>query len=407
MQWDQRFAARTAQMKRSTIREILKLTSQPDVISFAGGLPAPEFFPVERVKQAADLVLSERGQAALQYSTTEGMPELRELIAERLSNEHIQVDPDQVLITTGSQQALDLIGRVLIDNGDFVIAENPTYLGMIMAWKPYGLRYTPVPTDAEGMDVDALEPLLRQNPKLLYVVPNFQNPGGNTLSLERRERLVALLARYQVPLIEDNPYGELCYSGEPQPSILSLDAKNLGINTPDGHVIYAGTLSKVLAPGLRIGFLVAAAAVIDKLVQAKQSADLHTSTLDQFIAYEVARDGFLDQHVQHLREVYRERRDIMLAAMERYFPPEVTWSKPDGGLFLLVTAPSQVDTTTLLVEAVKRKVAFVPGADFHIDGSGQNTFRLNFSNAGPQMIEAGIQRLGQLLHDAVAQPVHG
>ncbi|MAS33463.1 MAG: aminotransferase [Anaerolineaceae bacterium] len=407
MQWDQRFAARTAQMKRSTIREILKLTSQPDVISFAGGLPAPEFFPVERVKQAADLALSERGQAALQYSTTEGMPELRELIAERLSNEHIQVDPDQVLITTGSQQALDLIGRVLIDNGDFVIAENPTYLGMIMAWKPYGLRYTPVPTDAEGMDVDALEPLLRQNPKLLYVVPNFQNPGGNTLSLERRERLVALLARYQVPLIEDNPYGELCYSGEPQPSILSLDAKNLGINTPDGHVIYAGTLSKVLAPGLRIGFLVAAAAVIDKLVQAKQSADLHTSTLDQFIAYEVARDGFLDQHVQHLREVYRERRDIMLAAMERYFPPEVTWSKPDGGLFLLVTAPSQVDTTTLLVEAVKRKVAFVPGADFHIDGSGQNTFRLNFSNAGPQMIEAGIQRLGQLLHDAVAQPVHG
>lgn len=405
MQWDQRFAARTAHMKRSTIREILKLTAQPDVISFAGGLPAPEFFPIERARMAADLALSERGQESLQYSTTEGMPELRALIAERLSDDYLRISPDNILITTGSQQGLDLIGRVLVDDGDAVIVENPTYLGMLTAWRPYDLNYLPVPTDADGMDIDALEPLLRRQPKLLYVVPNFQNPGGFTLSVERRERLVKLLARYEIPLVEDNPYGELCYSGAPRPSILGLDARNLGIRTPDGHVIYVGTFSKILSPGLRIGFVVASAPVIDKLVQAKQSADLHTSTLDQFITYEVARDGFIDRHVQHLCAVYRERRDIMLAAMARCFPPEVKWSEPDGGLFLLVTAPPHVDTTALLADAVRRKVAFVPGADFHIDGGGQNTFRLNFSNAKPEMIEAGIQRLGDLLKDAVAQPV--
>lgn len=405
MQWDHRFAARTAHMKRSTIREILKLTAQPDVISFAGGLPAPEFFPVARVQEAVDLALSERGQAALQYSTTEGMPELRALIAERLSSTRLTVDPDNILITTGSQQGLDLVGRVLLDEGDQVIVENPTYLGMLMAWKPYAPRFDAVPTDADGLLVEALEPLLRRDPKLVYVVPNYQNPGGFTLSLERRERLVRLLARYEIPLIEDNPYGELCFNGAPKPSIMSLDAENLGIQSPDGHVIYVGTFSKVLSPGLRLGYVVASTPVIDKLVQAKQSADLHTSTLDQFIAYEVAREGFLDRHVAHLCEVYCERRDVMLSAMERYFPPGVTWSKPDGGLFLLVTAPPQVDTTLLLAEAVKRKVAFVPGADFHIDGGGQNTFRLNFSNAKPEMIETGIQRLGNLLKDAITQPV--
>lgn len=401
MQWGKRFAARTAHMKRSTIREILKLTAQPDVISFAGGLPAPEFFPVERVKQAADLALSEMGQAALQYSTSEGMPELRAMIAERLSTNDLTVTPDNILMTTGSQQGLDLVGRVLVDEGDRVIVENPTYLGMLMAWRPYNPRYLPVPTDGEGLRLDALEPLLRENPKIMYVVPNFQNPGGNTLTLERRRELVRLLAEYDMPMVEDNPYGELRYSGDPVPSIMSLDSDDI----ENGHVIYVGTFSKVLTPGLRIGWVAASSTVIDKLVQAKQSADLHTSTLDQFITYEVARDGFLDQHIQHLRDVYRQRRDVMLAAMERYFPPEVTWSKPEGGLFLLVTAPPEVNTTDLLAEAVKRKVAFVPGADFHIDGSGTNTFRLNFSNAQPEMIEAGIQRLGALLKDAIMQPV--
>lgn len=406
MQWDQRFAARTAYMKRSTIREILKLTAQADVISFAGGLPAPELFPVERVKQAADVALTEMGQTALQYSTSEGLPQLRELIAQRISAHNLKVEADNILITTGSQQGLDLLGRALLDERDRVIVENPTYLGALMAWKPYALNYLPVATDSAGMQVETLEPLLQRNPKLLYVVPNFQNPGGHTLSYERRAALAELLAEYALPLIEDNPYGELRYSGEAIPSLMGFDADCRGEPAIEqGHVIYVGTFSKILTPGLRVGWVAAASEVIDKLVQAKQSADLHTSTLDQFIVYEVSREGFLDQHIAHLREVYRERRDVMLATMEQYFPSEVTWSKPNGGLFLLVTAPAQVNTTDLLAEAVKRKVAFVPGADFHIDGSGTNTFRLNFSNARPEMIETGIQRLGDLLKDAIMQPV--
>ena len=403
MQWENRFATRTAHMKRSTIREILKLTGQPDVISFAGGLPAPEMFPVERVQQAAEVVLAERGTEALQYSTTEGMPELRQLIALRLSSEKFTVHPDNILITTGSQQALDLIGRALVDEGDSLLVENPTYLGMLMAWRPYNPKYTPLPTDDDGAIVEALEPLLQQHPKLIYIVPSFQNPSGATLSRERRVALAKLLAAYDVPLVEDNPYGELRYSGEALPSLLELDALNMGGDLERGHVIYAGTFSKILTPGLRLGWVAAPSAVIDKLVQAKQSADLHTSTIDQLIAYEVARDGFLEEHVPHLCEVYRERRDIMLAAMERYFPPEVTWTRPDGGLFLLVKMPDYIDTTELLREAVGHKVAFVPGADFHVDGSGHNTCRLNFSNARPAMIEEGIRRLGALLKDAVVQ----
>ena len=406
MDWNQRFAARTAHMKRSTIREILKLTAQADVISFAGGLPAPELFPVERVRQATDLVLAEMGRAALQYSTSEGLPQLRELIAQRLSSEQVQINADNILITTGSQQGLDLLGRVLLDERDPVIVENPTYLGALMAWRPYDLSYTPVATDHEGMRVDTLTPLLQANPKLLYVVPNFQNPGGHTLSGRRRRELVTLVAEAGLPLIEDNPYGELCYSGKPEPALLSLDAEQRGDrDIENGHVIYVGTFSKILTPGLRVGWIVAASDVIDKLVQAKQSADLHTSTLDQYITYEVSREGFLDQHIAHLCDVYRDRRDVMLAAMEQHFPSEVTWSKPEGGLFLLVTAPADVNTTVLLEEAIKRKVAFVPGADFHIDGAGANTFRLNFSNARPEMIEVGIQRLGDLLKDAIMQPV--
>ncbi len=403
MQWENRFATRTAHMKRSTIREILKLTAQPDVISFAGGLPAPEMFPVEHVQQATEIVLAERGTEALQYSTTEGMPELRQLIALRLSNEKFTVRPDNILITTGSQQGLDLIGRVLVDERDAVIVENPTYLGMLMAWKPYGLNYVPVPTDQDGAIIEALEPLLQSSPKLVYIVPNFQNPAGTTLNAERRAQLVKLLEESNIPLVEDNPYGELRYTGEALPSLLELDALNMGGDIENGHVLYAGTFSKILMPGLRLGWVVAPSAVIDKLVQAKQSADLHTSTLDQFITYEVARDGFLEDHIPRLCEVYRERRDVMLAAMARDFPPEVTWTQPDGGLFLMVTMPEYIDSAELLREAINHKVAFVPGTDFHVDGTGHNTCRLNFSNAQPAMIEEGIRRLGMLLKDAIMQ----
>lgn len=403
MQWDDKFAVRTEVMKRSTIREILKVTALPDVISFAGGLPAPEIFPIERFKTMSDEILSEHGQVALQYSPTEGVMALRELIATRLSGNGLTINAENVLIVSGSQQGLDLLGRVLIDEKDKIVVENPTYLGMLMAWKTYYLNYLANPTDADGMQIDALQELLKQHPKLIYLIPNFQNPGGHTLSLERRLQLVKLLAEHDMPMIEDNAYGELVYDGDPLPSLLQLDAQHTGNQGVDGsHVMYLGTFSKILAPGLRVGWVVADRKVIDKLVQAKQSADLHTSTLNQYLTYGVAQDGFLDAHIETIREVYRERRDVMIEAMETYFPPEVTFSRPIGGLFLLVTAPENINTTDLLAEAVEHKVAFVPGADFHTGGIGQNTFRLNFSNAQPEQIRIGIQRLGSLLKTAMA-----
>ncbi|MBL8131004.1 MAG: PLP-dependent aminotransferase family protein [Anaerolineae bacterium] len=404
MTWDKLFAKRTSQMKRSTVREILKLTSQPDVISFAGGLPAPELFPVERIQQAAELALTERGREALQYSTSEGMPELRGWIADRLSTETLKVKPENILIVSGSQQAQDIVGKILFDEGDAVIVENPTYVGMLTAWRPYLLDFAAVPTDHDGMQIDALAALLEKRSfKAAYSIPNFQNPQGVTLSYERRVKLAELLARYDLPLYEDDPYGALRYSGETLPSVQQVEAvvrKTSALD--DCTTMYAGTFSKTLTPGLRVGWIAAAFPVIDKLVQAKQAADLHTSTLNQFIVYEAVRDGsFLDDHIARLREVYRQRRDLMLRTMEECFPAEVTWTRPEGGLFLLVTMPERMDATEILKLALEQKVAFVPADSFHIGEMGRNTFRLNFSNARPEMIEAGIRRLGALLKDAV------
>jgi len=403
IQWNSFFAKRTELMTRSPIRELLKFTIQPEVISFAGGLPAPELFPVERIRQATNTVLSKHGPEALQYSTTEGMPELRSFLAQRLSSETLRVKPENILIVTGSQQALDLIARIFVNEHDRVILENPTYLGMLQTLKPYDLTYLPVTTDEDGMQIEALPELLRQNPKLMYVVPNYQNPQGTTLVKERRLKLIQMLEPYPVPLVEDNPYSELRYTGEIEPSLMELDAQNLGIRELNGRVIYAGTFSKILSPGLRVGWIAAPLPVIDKLVAAKQSTDLHTSTFVQYIIYEVVRDGFLESHIAHLRTAYRERRDSMLAAMAQYFPEEVTWSHPAGGLFLMVYMPQDLDAEELLEEALTYKVAFVPGVDFHVGNTGHNTFRLNFSNASPPMIEEGIKRLGHLLKNAVQQ----
>ena len=399
--WTEKFAGRTEHMKRSAIREILKLTQRPDIISFAGGLPAPELFPVERVREASDVVLSERGQEALQYSTTEGMPELRDFLAQRMSNDMLQLSRDNIVIVNGGQQAIDMIGRVLLDDNDVIGVENPTYLGALLAWAPYGINYLSVPTDSDGLIIEHVEDVLKQNPKLMYLVPNFQNPQGVTLSKERRVALVMLLEKYGTLVIEDNPYGELRYSGESVPGIYEIDAENLGIATLDGHVVYAGTFSKLLAPGFRIGWVAGPESIVDKIVQAKQSADLHVSTFAQMVAYEAASGGFLDDHIASLREVYKERRDIMLAAMEEHFPEEAQWAKPEGGLFLMVYLPDHIDATELLKEAIGHKVAFVPGGDFHVDGSGHNSLRLNFSNAQPEQIREGISRLGGLLKEAV------
>jgi 2-aminoadipate transaminase len=404
--WENRFADRTQHMRRSTVREILKLTGQPDMISFAGGLPAPELFPVERVQQATDTVLAERGREALQYSTTEGMPELRAFVAEWISGPNMRVNPNNILILSGAQQAIDLLGRVLLNDGDPVLMENPTYVGTLSAWAGYGLKYHSVPTDHDGMLVEEILSQLHHHPRLMYSIPNFQNPQGVTLSLERRKRLAQILVENNLTFIEDDPYGQIRYSGEHLPSMLQLEAAERGSLNADGNVIFCGTFSKVLTPGQRIGWVAAHEMVIDKLVQAKQGADLHTSTLGQFITYELVKDtAFFEAHVEMLRGVYRERRDLMLRLLDEHFPPEVSWTHPDGGLFLMVTLPAHLDATDLLKEAVQHKVAFVPCDGFYLDGTGQNTFRLNFSNARPEMITTGVERLGALIKQAlVRQP---
>lgn len=402
--WADRYAQRTQRIQSSAIRELLKLTEQPDVISFAGGLPAPEVFPVKEFQEACQKVLAEHGPQALQYSTTEGYRPLREMIARHTARYGIVVGPDNILITSGSQQALDLIGKVFINPGDRILVEKPTYLGALQAWNTYQAEYVAVPLDDDGMQTERLEDALRVGPKFLYVLPNFHNPAGVTLSLERRKRLIELADHYGVPIIEDDPYGQLRYEGDHLPSLVVLDnefQKHDGAPY-SGNVIYLSTFSKTLAPGLRLGWIIAPVAVIQKLVQAKQGADLHTSTFTQMVAYEVARGGFLDRHVRFIRAVYRERRDAMLQALERYFPAGVRWTRPQGGLFLWAILPEHLDAADVLKEAIKEKVAFVPGGPFHPDGSGKNTMRLNFSYMSPEKIEEGIKRLGRVLGRFVA-----
>jgi len=401
--WQHRFAQRTQRMGSSAIRELLKLTQIPGLISFAGGLPAPEVFPVDEFKEACDVVLSEVGSQALQYSTTEGYYPLRELIARNSSRYGIYVDTDNIQITSGSQQALDLLGKLFINQGDRILVEAPTYLGALQAWNAYGPEYISVPADENGMQTDALESALRTGPKFIYVLPNFQNPTGVTLSLDRRLKLIELADAYGVPIIEDDPYGQLRYEGEHLPPVVVLDdqfQKN-GSSAYHGNVIYLSTFSKTLAPGIRLAWIVAPKEVIAKVVQAKQGADLHTSTFNQMVAYEVARTGFLDEHVRVIRKTYRERRDVMLASMEEYFPKGVTWTRPKGGMFLWVTLPEGIDATELFDKAVSLKVAYVPGAPFFPNGGGENTIRLNFSNASPEMIQEGILRLGKVFKEAI------
>ncbi|MEA3336214.1 MAG: PLP-dependent aminotransferase family protein [Chloroflexota bacterium] len=404
--WNYRYALRTEGMGSSVIRELLKLTELADVISFAGGLPAPELFPVERFRQAADKVLREHGPKALQYSATEGYLPLRRFVVDRMSRYGIKAREDNVLITSGSQQALDLIGKLLVNPGDKILTENPTYLGALQAWRSYQARYVTVPVDQLGMRTDLLADALRAGPKFMYVLPNFQNPSGVTLALERRLQLVRMADDHGIPIVEDDPYGQLRYSGDHIPPLVVLDYDHLegravnGQGFFAGNVIYTSTFSKTLAPGLRLGWIVAPVDVVQRCVQVKQGMDLHTSTFNQIIAFEVARDGFLDEHVSKIREVYAFRRDVMLEAMEGYFPEEVTWTKPDGGLFLWVQLPDGLDAAELLEDAVGRhRVAFVPGSAFDPGDKGNNTMRLNFSNAQPDQIEQGIRRLGTVLKE--------
>jgi 2-aminoadipate transaminase len=389
--WDKVVAKRTQQMRSSIIRELLKFTMLPDVISFAGGLPAPAAFPVRDFHDACCWILEHEAEQALQYGTTEGLPQLKDYLIEAMAKYEIPAVRENILFTNGSQQALDFIGRVFLDQGDKIITGRPTYLGAIQAWNVYEPKYLTVPLDEDGMRIDELERVLKANPsaKFIYVLPNFHNPAGTTLPLDRRYRLVELAAKHKAFIIEDDPYGELRFEGEDIIPICALHKEN---------IIYLSTFSKTLAPGLRLGWIVAPEAVIAKLVQAKQGADLHTSSLVQYLIYDICQRGLIRAHVRKIREAYRARRDAMLQSMEEHFPEGVTWTRPEGGLFLWVRMPDCLDATKLLEVAIEEKVAFVPGHAFYPGGEdGHCCMRLNFSYSAPEIIEEGIRRLGRAI----------
>jgi 2-aminoadipate transaminase len=394
--WPERFSARARRARSSAVRELLKLTEQPDVISFAGGLPAPEVFPLAALEAATSRVLQRHGPAALQYGITEGYLPLRELIAERLSRRGIRVGVQNLLVTCGAQQGLDLLGKLFLNAGDAVVTEEPTFLGALQAFQGYEARFLAVGLDDEGLDVAALEGALRARPKLVYVLPNFQNPTGVTLSRPRRERVVELCRRHGCAVVEDDPYGELRYEGDELPSLHAIDA-GPGADDRAGGVVYLGSFSKTLAPGLRLGYVAAPEEVVARLVTLKQGADLHTSTFTQMVAFETARDGFLDGHLPRIREVYRARRDAMLRALAEHMPAGTRWTRPQGGLFLWVTLPGGLDAESLLADALRERVAFVPGRSFFPRGGGEGKLRLNFSYCPPPLIGEGIARLGNVV----------
>ncbi|HAT33210.1 MAG TPA: 2-aminoadipate aminotransferase [Janthinobacterium sp.] len=385
IQWH--FAERAAALQSSFIREILKITQRPEIISFAGGLPSPATFPVEEMKVAFDKVLSENGKVALQYGPTDGYLPLRQWIADSLSTNGARIIPEQVLMTSGSQQALDLLGKVLIDEGSRVLVETPSYLGALQAFSVYRPEFVSVATDEHGLVPQSVTDVA-DGARLLYALPNFQNPTGRSLSVERRLELVETCARHGLPLIEDDPYGALSYKGEPFPKMLAMN--------PDG-VIYMGSFSKVLTPGIRLGYVVAPLPLVRRLELAKQASDLHTSQLTQMVVHEVIKDGFLDRHIPSIRTLYGDQCQAMLAAMEEHFPASVQWTKPEGGMFIWVTLPAHIDAMKLLDEAIAHQVAFVPGAPFYANAPETNTLRLSFVTVSPERIRVGIEILGKLI----------
>ncbi|TCL39340.1 2-aminoadipate transaminase [Anaerospora hongkongensis] len=387
------FARRVEQMKASEIREILKVTERPDVISFAGGLPAPELFPVEEMKAVCTAVLSDDGRAALQYSTTEGYQPLREQITARMAEAGVVASCTDVLIVSGSQQGLDLTGKVFLDEGDIVICESPTYLAAINAFKTYSPQFVEVAMDEQGMIMSALEETLQRYPqaKLIYTIPDFQNPTGRTMSIDRRKRLVELANQYDVMVMEDNPYGELRFAGERVPPVKAFDT--------EGRVIYQSTFSKVLTPGIRVGWLCAAPEILQKYIIFKQSTDLHTNTMAQRQVSKFMEMFDLKEHIEKIRKVYKTRRNLMLEAIKSEFPAGVTYTQPDGGLFLWVELPKELNARDLLIKCLEKQVAFVPGGAFFPNGGNENTLRLNFSNMSEERIVEGIARIGKLIKE--------
>jgi 2-aminoadipate transaminase len=397
MNWNEIFAGRTRHIRRSAVRELLKLTSQPDMISFAGGLPAPELFPVAEIQRATDTILRQRAGRALQYGQTEGLPELRDWLAASFVRSGLEFDRANILVTTGSQQGLDLIGRVLLDPEDVVLVENPAYMAALSAWRPLEVRFEAMPSDEDGIRTDELGPLLDRGAKMLYCIPNFQNPQGTTLTLDRRLRLINALRGRQTVLLEDDPYCELRFEGERLPTLLELEGKGGSSGGGEAKVVYLGSCSKILSPGLRVGWVAGPKPLIEKLGLAKQATDLHTSSFCQEIVLELLREGLLEKHIPLLRRAYHERCQTMLRALAAHFPAGSTWTRPKGGMFLFVTLPRGLRSADLLKKALEMKTAFVPGEEFYWNGEGKNTLRLNFSHSSPALIETGIQRLAAAL----------
>lgn len=387
------YAERTQKLKASEIRELLKLTEKPEIISFAGGLPAPELFPLERIAEVTTRVIEEKGMIALQYASTDGYLPLREIIVEeRVKPTGVNCTVNNILLTNGSQQALEFSAKLFINKGDIIAVESPSYLGAINAFLPYEPEFLEIPMDENGMLVDKLEEALVNgtNIKMIYTIPEFQNPSGITMSVERRKRLTEIAAKYQIPVIEDSPYGELRFEGEKLPSVMSLDKS--------GYVINLGTFSKTFCPGLRLGWICANEEIIKKYILIKQGADLQCNTLSQVIAAEFMKQYSLDEHIEKIIKVYRKRRDLMLDTMKEYFPKEVKYTHPNGGLFTWVELKEGLDTKEIGMEALKENVAFVPGASFFANSGKTNCFRLNYSNMPEDKIVEGIKRLAKVLN---------
>ncbi len=388
------FAARMKNVPKSFIREILKVTQNPDIISFAGGLPNPRFFPVKEITEAATDVLNGTDISALQYGTTEGYPPLREYIAQRYRDKNIlDITADEILITNGSQQGLDLIGKVFVSKGDKIAIEKPAYLGAIQAFSVYEPQFFPVPLLEDGVDIERLENVLNENSiKFFHTVINFQNPSGISYSESKRKELAELLKKYNTIVVEDDPYSNLRFSGTAPKSMRSF---------MDGQAILLGSFSKTIAPGMRLGWICAKSEIMDKLIIAKQASDLHSNSLCQRIVHKYLINNDVNKHIETIINVYKKQRDAMITAIEKYFPSEVKFTRPEGGMFLWATLPEHLSALELFENTVKENVVFVPGTPFYIDGDGKNNMRLNFSNADENVIEEGIKRLGTIIRKSL------
>lgn len=388
-----KYARRMDNIKASEIRELLKLTQKPEIISFAGGLPAPESFPTEQFVKISKEVLEESGTKALQYGPTEGYEPLRAAISERMAKVKVNLSSDNILVTSGSQQGLDFAAKIFINPGDVIVCESPTYLGAINAFKAYEPKFIEIDTDKDGMDMDQLENVLKENNnvKFIYAIPDFQNPSGKTWSIEKRKQLVELGNKYNVAIIEDNPYGELRFEGDILPAIKHFDT--------EGRVAFLGTFSKILCPGLRLGWVAADKALLEKFILVKQGADLQSSTISQMEAAKFFELYNIEEHIQKIIDLYKVRRDVMLKTMDEEFPEEVTYTYPEGGLFTWVVLPKYMNARELALKALEQNVAYVPGGSFYPNGGNENTFRLNYSNMDEERIVDGIKRLAKVIKD--------